>query len=243
MGQRLVPGEVFGRCGRRGGWDCAHLHLETCKGEPRTGPWQWPYGWSRAQVEDEYWNPSDWWNAATGLVYAEAGKPPTVEVIMAMNDWQLTNWVLATLYEWAGLPFNPDSGLTQGWVEALRAGVYAGPAPDGGAPLRGGRRHWSLDGVRGGAAALPRGRRQGQLDRLMPRVPKTHCARGHPFDEANTHVDSKGRRSAGACKREARAGPGTGGIFGPWVPRYPCLVCGHRYRGWDRSRPTWTSAG
>ena len=125
-GQRLSPGESIGAAGRTGGWDCAHAHTELCKGAPRTGFWQWPYGWSRAQVEAEYWNPSDWWNAATGLVYAEGGQPVPPETVKAMNDWELTNWVLGTLYEWAGLDFNPDSGVNKTWVAAMRAGHYPG---------------------------------------------------------------------------------------------------------------------
>jgi hypothetical protein len=31
---------------------------------------------------------------------------------------------------------------------------------------------------------------------------KTHCLRGHPFDEENTHVDKEGGRSCRACHRE-----------------------------------------
>lgn len=31
---------------------------------------------------------------------------------------------------------------------------------------------------------------------------KTHCAYGHPFDEANTYVDPSGRRTCRACRRE-----------------------------------------
>ena len=125
-GRRLAPGDTIGRCGRSGGWDCAHAHTELLKGPPQYGWWQWPYGWSRAQVEAAYWSPSDWWNAATALVLAEGNQPLPPEVVMAMDDWQLTNWVLATLYEWANVPFNPDSGIAKTWVAALRAGVYAG---------------------------------------------------------------------------------------------------------------------
>ena len=51
-----------------------------------------------------------------------------------MNDWELTNYVLAQLYEWrnAGrapddvIPFNPESGLAKTWVAAVRAGHYPG---------------------------------------------------------------------------------------------------------------------
>ena len=125
-GQRVAPGESLGSCGRTGGWDCAHLHTELAKGLPSGGVWTWPYGWSRAQVEAEYHNPHTWWSAATALVYAAGGQPPPQEVVMAMNDWELTNYVLAQLYEWARVPFNPDSGIAKCWVAAMRAGHYPG---------------------------------------------------------------------------------------------------------------------
>ncbi len=35
-----------------------------------------------------------------------------------------------------------------------------------------------------------------------PRRQRTHCLRGHLFDEANTHVGSDGRRTCRACLRE-----------------------------------------
>ena len=128
VGQRLAPGDTIGSCGRTGGWDCAHAHTELVKGPPAQGWWQWPYGWSRAQVEAAYWNPTDWWNAATALVLAEGSTPPPPEVIEAMTDWQLINWVLATFYEWQGLSdqFNANGGIQKCWVAALRAGHYPG---------------------------------------------------------------------------------------------------------------------
>lgn len=33
---------------------------------------------------------------------------------------------------------------------------------------------------------------------------KTHCKRGHPYDEANTYVDKRGERQCRACSRERR---------------------------------------
>jgi hypothetical protein len=36
----------------------------------------------------------------------------------------------------------------------------------------------------------------------MARPRKTHCLRGHAFNEANTHVDSYGYRSCRTCLRE-----------------------------------------
>jgi hypothetical protein len=124
--QRLAPGEPYGRCGKSGGWSCAHGHVEWLKGPPQDGPWQWPYGWSRQQVEAAYWNPSEWWAAASALVLAEGGQPVPPEVVMILTDWQLRNWVMPDLWAWAGIPYNPESGTAQGWVEALRAGHYLG---------------------------------------------------------------------------------------------------------------------
>lgn len=32
---------------------------------------------------------------------------------------------------------------------------------------------------------------------------KTHCSKGHPYDEANTYVTPKGKRDCRACRRAA----------------------------------------
>ena len=133
--ERFAPGQPLGRCGRSGNWDCAHAHTELLKSDPQYGWYQWPYGWSRSQVEAAYHNPTTWWNAAKALVDIHGGEPPAPETVKAMNDWELTNYVLAQLYEWAEIPFNPNSGLAKTWVAALRANVYAGrPRTD--------ERHW-----------------------------------------------------------------------------------------------------
>lgn len=143
VGQRLAPGQPIGLCGRSGGWDCAHAHTELLYAAPQSGWWQWPYGWSRAAVEDAYWSPREWWNAATALVLAEGSEPIPPEIVVTMTDWQLVNWVLATLYEWAGLKdqFNPNGGIQKCWVAALRAGHYPGRPRTGdrefGSPVEG----------------------------------------------------------------------------------------------------------
>lgn len=53
-------------------------------------------------------------------------EPIPPEVIMLMEDWQIKQWVLADLYAWAQIPYNPDDPTSQGWVNALRAGHYLG---------------------------------------------------------------------------------------------------------------------
>ena len=135
VGQRLSPGDPIGLCGRTGGWDCAHAHTELTKGPPQYGWWQWPRNWSRAQVEAAYWSPMDWWRAATALVLAEGNQPIPPEVVELMTDWQLTNWVLATLYEWQQIPFDPNSGICKAWVAAVRAGHYPGRPRTGERPF------------------------------------------------------------------------------------------------------------
>lgn len=122
VGQRVAPGERLGWVGRSGGWACAHLHLELLKGPPAQGFWQWPYQWSRAQVEAAYYRPLDWWHAASAKVQ---GAPE--EVVMAvLQDWQLKGWVLADLYQQAGVPYNPESATATAWCDELHRGVYRG---------------------------------------------------------------------------------------------------------------------
>ena len=45
---------------------------------------------------------------------------------MLLEDWQVRLWCLGPLYEWAGIPFNPDSGTAAAWVKFLRDGHYLG---------------------------------------------------------------------------------------------------------------------
>lgn len=126
VGQPLLPGEPIGLCGRTGGWDCAHLHTELLNGPPRYGYWQWPYGWSRAQVEAAYWKPSEWWSAATALVLAEGKQPIPPEVVAMLSDWEVLNWVMPDLWAWAQVAYNPEALSSKAWLAELRAGRYRG---------------------------------------------------------------------------------------------------------------------
>jgi Peptidase_C39 like family len=61
------------------------------------------------------------------LVPLEVSSPnPVPEALMLMEEWQVRQWVLADLYKWAGVPYNPDSLSAKGWVCALREGTYLG---------------------------------------------------------------------------------------------------------------------
>ena len=105
--QRLTPGQPIGTCGRTGGRDCAHAHTELLQGPPSTGYWQWPYGWSRAQVEDAYWNPTTWWQASTALVLAENNEPIPPEVVEMLSDFEVLNWVMPDLWAVGGRALQP----------------------------------------------------------------------------------------------------------------------------------------
>ena len=125
VGQRLSPGDPIGLCGRTGGWDCAHAHTELLTGPPASW-WQWPYGWSRGQVEAAYWNPTAWWQAATALVLAENHQPIPPEAVAMLSDWELLNWVMPDLWAWAGVPYNPEALTSKAWLQELRQGRYRG---------------------------------------------------------------------------------------------------------------------
>lgn len=126
VNQRLVPGEPIGQCGRSGGWDCAHAHTELLKGPPQYGWWQWPKWWTADQVAAAYWNPSEWWAAATALVLAEGQQPIPPEVVEVLSDWQVLNWIAPDLWAWAGVPYNPDGLTSKAWLQELRQGRYRG---------------------------------------------------------------------------------------------------------------------
>jgi murein DD-endopeptidase MepM/ murein hydrolase activator NlpD len=121
-GERVVPGQVIGSCGRSGNWDCAHGHVELLPAPPAQGWFQWPYGWPRGQVEAAYYAPRAWWDAAAAKV---AAAPPEV-VTMLLDGWQLKGWVLADLYQQAGVPYNPESATANAWCDELHRGVYRG---------------------------------------------------------------------------------------------------------------------
>jgi Peptidase family M23 len=129
VAQRLAPGDPIGTCGRSGGWDCAHAHTELLKGPPEDGYWQWPYGWSRAQVEAAYYAPRSWWDAAAALV---GGAPPEV-VTMILSGAQAAA-VQAVVW---GSHWNPDAAefaIPAAWRSEWRRGVWRG-APLGGEQL------------------------------------------------------------------------------------------------------------
>ena len=145
IGMRHPAGDHIGACGRTGGWDCSHLHMELTKGPPSGGYWMWPYGWSKAQVEAEYHNPHVWWSTATAKVLAEGNQPIPPEVVSMLSDWEILNWVMPDLWQWAGVPYNPEALTSKAWLKELREGRYRGrPRTDDRRYGEGnGRGHWA----------------------------------------------------------------------------------------------------
>jgi hypothetical protein len=126
--QRLAPGEPIGTCSSSGGWACAHAHVELTKGSPPNGWYTWPYSWSRAQVEAAYHNPHAWWDAATALVFAEAGgvTPPSPEVITMILNGAQQAAVQAALWGDYWNPAMADFALPTAWRDEWKAGRYRG---------------------------------------------------------------------------------------------------------------------
>lgn len=120
-GQRLSPGETFGRCGRTGGWSCAHLHLELLKGPPQDGYWQWPYQWTKAQVEAAYYAPRDWWDAASAKVQGA----PEEAVTMILSGAQ-SAVVQAAVWGDYWRPEADTFAIETSWREEWRRGVWRG---------------------------------------------------------------------------------------------------------------------
>ena len=120
-GQRLSPGERFGACGRSGGWSCSHLHLELLKGPPQAGLYQWPYGWSREEVEDEYYAPRQWWDAAA----AKAQGAPEEAVTMILSGAQAAT-VQAVVWGRYWDPGAADHAIPTSWRDEWRRGVWRG---------------------------------------------------------------------------------------------------------------------
>jgi hypothetical protein len=120
-GQRVVPGQVIGYCGRSGGWSCAHEHLELLPAPPAQGWWQWPVGWSQAQVEAAYYRPKAWWDAAV----AKVGQAPPEIVSMILSGAQ-TAAVQAAVWGDYWDPAAADFAFQTSWREEWRRGVWRG---------------------------------------------------------------------------------------------------------------------
>jgi len=120
-GQRVTPGQLLGYCGRSGGWDCAHLHLELLPAAPAQGYWQWPYGWSQAQVEAAYYWPRAWWDAAV----AKVGQAPPEIVSMILSGAQAAA-VQAVVWERYWEPAAADFAIPTAWRDEWRRGVWRG---------------------------------------------------------------------------------------------------------------------
>lgn len=65
-------------------------------------------------------------------------------------------------------------------------------------PLRNGRCHACDQRER----RRVRREREGRLRDAVPQLQRTHCPRGHPYDEENTRISPKGHRQCRACGRE-----------------------------------------
>jgi hypothetical protein len=89
-------------------------------------------------------------------------------------------------------------------VHALVALAFVGPRPDG--PEGDEIRHRDGDHLNNRPGNLAYGTRRENADDAVQHgtqkeVKKTHCVNDHPFDQANTYVDGRGRRICRTCRR------------------------------------------
>lgn len=119
------------------GWNAHHFILLTGEGDPDGQRWSsdplsyyigGPYFYTEPSTRQGVANLGGFGQSpGQCLVPLDVQPtPPPKEQIMLMEDWQIRTWVLADLYQWAGIPYNPDDPTSQGWVNALRDGKYLG---------------------------------------------------------------------------------------------------------------------
>lgn len=124
-GQRFTGGQQLARCGNSGGWPCAHLHLELAKQRPGSW-WQWPRGWSLAQMEAAYYRPSWWFTesaAKAGGMVGEEENPvdTTPEEREAMRPY----------FELYGIDVNMETAILKRACLAYKRDESRGPALSG----------------------------------------------------------------------------------------------------------------
>jgi murein DD-endopeptidase MepM/ murein hydrolase activator NlpD len=104
-GQRFQAGQLLGTCSASGGWDCPHLHLELLRQQPSSW-WLWPYGWSVAQVEAVYYEPSVWY---AETVARAAGQEDDVRTSTTPEERE----AVKPYFEMYGIGANMDTALLQ----------------------------------------------------------------------------------------------------------------------------------
>ena len=120
-GDVVTAGQLVGWCNKTGGWSCAHLHTELVKGAPPNGYWMWPYGWTREQVEDVYYEPAAWWRAASAKVQGAA--PPEVALILSGAQSAV---VQAAVWDRYWRPEADTFAIETAWRDEWRRGVWRG---------------------------------------------------------------------------------------------------------------------
>ena len=142
-GQDLPAGGVIGSCGRSGGWDCAHAHSEWVNGSPPYGWWQWPYGWSREQVEAAYYSPMDWWLAASarvqgaseevGRMILSGAQSAAIQAVVWGSSWDpaAADFAIPSSWRdewragrWRGGPLSDEQAIPEDTVEGKPAGAW-----------------------------------------------------------------------------------------------------------------------
>lgn len=91
-------------------WHVGHGELQANRTDPVQ--FDWPRGGFGARGP----------NGRSLLPSPDPGGNP----VRLLEDWQVKGWILADLYQQAGVPFNPDSGVNAAWLSEFRALRYRG---------------------------------------------------------------------------------------------------------------------
>lgn len=107
---------------------------EPARGRPSSDPLSVTPGGPSVYTEDTVRRGVHDVGGVHALALVPLDIPAEPEEIAMLEDWQVKGWILAPLYQDAGIPYNPESGTAQAWVDRLRDGHYVGRPRSGERP-------------------------------------------------------------------------------------------------------------
>lgn len=125
-GQRFTGGQLLATCGDSGGWPCAHLHLELAKQRPGSW-WQWPRGWSLAQMEAAYYRPGYWFPASAD----KAGQVAAGEEENPVDTTPEERAAMKPYFAMYGVDVNMETAILKRACLAYKREETCGPALTG----------------------------------------------------------------------------------------------------------------
>lgn len=126
VGERVPAGTPLGTCGKSGNQPYAHVHTAFWHDVPPGGWNFWQTGYSKDWVAQHTLDPGDWFWGSVAKAEAMSGGGIAPEVVAMLEDWQVLNWLMPDLWQWADVPYNPEALSSKAWLQELRQGRYRG---------------------------------------------------------------------------------------------------------------------